>query len=107
MMRKGDVILIPFPFTDLTGSKLRPAIVLAATALDVTLCFVTTQLKWQEPNDVPLLPSTATGVKKPSLIRTSKIATLDKALAVGRLGQLRPEEIVVLNQKLRTLLQLG
>lgn len=107
MMRKGDVVLIPFPFTDLTGSKLRPAIVLVATALDITVCFVTTQLKWREPTDVPLAPSAVTGIKKPSLIRTSKLATLDKSLAVGRLGLLPPTELTELDRQLKVLLQLS
>ena len=41
-MPKGDIILITFPFTDLSGSKLRPAIILASTTLDFTVCFITT-----------------------------------------------------------------
>jgi mRNA interferase MazF len=36
-MAKGDILLITFPFTDLTGSKLRPAVVLAETTLDITV----------------------------------------------------------------------
>lgn len=47
-MAKGDIILITFPFTDLSGSKLRPAVVLAETGLDLTVCFVTTQTQWQK-----------------------------------------------------------
>ena len=42
-MTKGDIILITFPFTDLSGSKLRPALVLADRSFDVTVCFITTQ----------------------------------------------------------------
>mgnify|MGYP003344528084 CR=1 FL=1 len=41
-MTKGDIVLIPFPFTDLTGSKLRPALILATTEHDVTVAFITT-----------------------------------------------------------------
>ena len=37
-MAKGDIILVTFPFTDLTGSKLRPAVILAETAIDITVC---------------------------------------------------------------------
>ena len=80
-MVKGDIVLITFPFTDLSGSKLRPTVVLAETELDITVCFITTQLQWQEATDVQLLPTSANGLRKQSLIRTSKIATLDKALA--------------------------
>lgn len=40
-MAKGDIVLLSFPFTDLSGSKLRPAIILTETALDITACFIT------------------------------------------------------------------
>jgi mRNA interferase MazF len=103
---KGDIVLITFPFTDLSGSKLRPTVVLAETELDVTVCFITTQLQWQELTDVQLLPTSSNGLRKQSLIRTSKIATLDKVLAKGLLGRLTTIELNDLNNKLKTLLQL-
>jgi mRNA interferase MazF len=104
---KGDIVLITFPFTDLSGSKLRPTVVLAETELDVTVCFITTQLQWQELTDVQLLPTSSNGLRKQSLIRTSKIATLDKALAKGLLGRLTHQEVEDLNSKLKSLLQLS
>lgn len=51
-MKKGDLVLLPFPFTDLTGSKKRPAVVLINTEMDVTLCFISSQLKWKSKYDV-------------------------------------------------------
>ena len=105
-MLKGDIVLITFPFTDLSGSRLRPTVVLAETELDVTVCFITTQLQWQELTDVQLLPTSSNGLRKQSLIRTSKIATLDKVLAKGLLGRLTTIELNDLNNKLKTLLQL-
>lgn len=42
---KGDIILISFPYTDLTGVKIRPAVILMETEQDVTVAFVTSQLK--------------------------------------------------------------
>ena len=105
-MAKGDLVLILFPFTNLKGSKLRPAVVLAETNLDVTVCFLTTQIGWQEQTDVLLLPNVDNGIKKQSLIRTSKIATIDKVLAKGLLGKLSQIEISELDSNLRVLLQL-
>lgn len=82
-MKQGDIVLVPFPFTDLTGSKIRPALVLAVTTLDATLAFITTQLQWQESTDVSLTPTQTNNLKKLSLIRLSKLATIDSKLVQG------------------------
>jgi mRNA interferase MazF len=105
-MIKGDIVLIPFPFTDFTGEKLRPALVLINSSQDITVCFITSQLKWKEDTDINLYPSKLNGIKKQSLIRVSKITTLDKKLAIGKLGSLSNEEITNVNINLRQLLKL-
>lgn len=105
-MTKGDIVLITFPFTDLSGTKLRPAIVLVATDTDVTVCFITSQLDWKDNSDIVLDPSVENGLRKQSLIRVAKIATLDRSLAKGLLGKLTPDELSLLNEKLKELLQL-
>lgn len=106
-MNKGDIVLIPFPFTDLTGNKNRPAVVLMESENDVTVCFVTTQLKWQEEFDVTVLPAASNGLKKPSLIRLSKLATIDKELIIGRLGALDEQYLYTVNKNLISLLKLS
>jgi len=100
-MAKGDVVLLSFPFTDLSGSKLRPAVVLVESDLDVTVCFVTTQLFWEDENDLKLWPNIHSGIKKESILRVSKIATLDRAFLKGTIGSLNPDEISGLNRKLK------
>lgn len=105
-MTKGDILLIVFPFTDLSGTSLRPAVVLVETLHDITVCFITSQLHWREDTDVFLTPSPTNGLRMPSLIRTSKIATLEKSLAKGLLGRLDEREMSDLNQKLIDLLDL-
>ncbi|MBA2407082.1 MAG: type II toxin-antitoxin system PemK/MazF family toxin [Chitinophagales bacterium] len=92
-MAKGDIILITFPFTDLSGNKLRPSTVLADFNQDIIVAFITTQLKWQEQTDQLLTQALHSGIKKPSLIRLSKLATLDKSLIKGRMGSLTIEQI--------------
>jgi len=106
-MAKGDIVLISFPFTNLSGSKLRPAVVLADNHLDILVCFITSQFSRQEATDVSLIPNLLNGLKKTSLIRTSKIATLDRTLIKGILGRLSQTEKVELNVQLKILLQLA
>ena len=103
-MAKGDVVLITFPFTDLSGTKLRPALVLAESSQDLTVCFITSQVGWKEATDVLLQPSQANGLRTQSLIRISKIATLDRSLAKGLIGRLSQTEINLLNASLKLLL---
>ena len=101
-MIKGDIVLIPFPFTftDLSGNKNRPAVTLIDSENDVTVCFITTQLKWQSDFDITIQPSELNGLKKTSLIRLNKIATIDKDLVIGRLGSLDDSCIELLNHNL-------
>jgi mRNA interferase MazF len=105
-MTKGDIVLINFPFTNLVEGKLRPAVVLVETELDVTVAFITSQIDWQESSDLLLEPTPENGLKKASLIRTSKIATIDKALAKGLLGRIASNEETELNNNLRIIFKL-
>ncbi|MBK8643517.1 MAG: type II toxin-antitoxin system PemK/MazF family toxin [Saprospiraceae bacterium] len=105
-MKKGDIVLVSFPFTNLSGSKYRPAVVLCNTSLDFTACFITSQTDKKEPSDILIVASQTNGLKMDSVIRTNKIATLDKQLAKGLLGTLSQSEIDELNMQLKILLAL-
>ena len=105
-MKKGDIILIPFPFTDLTGQKNRPALILITADTDITVAFITSQIKWQDEHNLKLEPSVENGLKKTSLVRLSKLATIDNELVIGKLGNLTETEIQQLNKILIKLLQL-
>jgi mRNA interferase MazF len=105
-MKKGDIILIPFPFTDLTGNKNRPALVLVSGELDVTIAFISTQLKWKESSDILLEPTEKNGLKKNSIVRLSKLATVDKDLVLGILGSLYYAELTLVNTGLKNIFEL-
>lgn len=105
-MNKGDIILVSYPFTNLVGSKFRPAVVLYHTNLYFTACFITTQIEKKETSDILVVANESNGLKMDSLIRTSKIATIDKHLAKGLLGKLNELEIQQLNTQLKKLLHL-
>jgi mRNA interferase MazF len=106
-MNKGDIVLIPFPFTDLSGVKNRPALVLIDDTSDVTVCFLTTQIKYQSELDIKLEPSTINGLKRTSVIRLNKMATINKDLVLGRLGSMTNAEMKVLNSHLIKLFKIN
>lgn len=99
-MKKGDIVLIPFPFTDLSGLKNRPALILIEGLNDITVSFITSQIKWKEEFDVKVNPSPENGLKRTSLIRLSKLSTIDKELVIGKLGKLSNDKINEINSSL-------
>ena len=99
-MKKGDVILVPFPYTDMSGNKTRPAVVLNDDLYDVTVAFVTSKIIKKELNDVELLPSVLNGLKLESILKLNKLATLDKQLVLGKLGELNITEIAIVDKGL-------
>ncbi len=105
-MKKGDLVLLSFPFTDLKGKKIRPATVLVVSDFDVIVAFITTQFKWQNQFDVALEPTKLNGLKRVSLLRLSKITTIDKNLVLGKLGQLNQDDVATVNTKLIEILKL-
>ncbi|MDZ7719825.1 MAG: type II toxin-antitoxin system PemK/MazF family toxin [Balneolaceae bacterium] len=105
-MNKGDIVLVPFPFTDLSSKKRRPALVLLSGNLDVVLAFITTKLFYEEESSIVIDSSDETGLKKQSLIRLDKLVTLDKELVIGKLGEITDSKLSELNQKMIQLYRL-
>ncbi len=105
-MRKGDIILVPFPFTDLTGSKERPALVLATDEWDVMVAFVSSRIKHINLFDIVLEPDSQNGLKRPSRLRLNKISTVERKLVLGELGKLSTEKMEEADRKLKSVLGL-
>jgi mRNA interferase MazF len=93
----GRIVLVPFPFTDQTASKQRPAVVISSCAYaakrpDVVLMAVTSQLR-----PTPALGETwlqrwrEAGLLKPSAVKPI-IATFEQGLVLKALGVLLPED---------------
>jgi len=105
-MKKGKIVLVPFPFTDLKESKIRPAIILVNKESDIILAFISTQLNWTEKSDILIEPTDINGLKKTSILRLSKIVTLHKNLILGEIGELDTKFHKTLNDNLRYLFKL-
>lgn len=92
---KGDIVVIPFPFSDLSDAKRRPALVLATlTGEDIILCQITSQ-KIRDPYAIPLFnPDFEAGsLKKISNIRPNRIFTADRRIIIYKIGSLKQEKI--------------
>jgi mRNA interferase MazF len=82
----GDVVLIPFPFTNQIGHKKRPAVVVSSRAYgrqkpDLILMAVTSQLRPMSLGEVAVTAWEAAGLLKPSVIKPV-FTTLEKRLVV-------------------------
>ncbi len=97
--RQGDIVLVSFPFTDLTSSKRRPALVLSpdsfnAAGEDLVLAAITSLIT-DDPGAVLLQRGDfAEGqLPKTSLVKTTKLITLHSSLVAKRICSLRIEKM--------------
>jgi len=99
---KGDIIVLPFPYTDFSSVKKRPAVVIATLrGNNVILAQITTNKR----NDEDLLYLTKTDFASGSLsfdsfIMTSLIFTADSSKIEYKAGKLRQEKIKQVENKL-------
>jgi mRNA interferase MazF len=112
-LKKGDIVLVPFPFTDLSTTKLRPAVVLwvESSGNDVTVCFISSQHLNRITSEEFLIAATheeftETGLKLSSKVRVSRIVTLTRSLISRRIGQLGTNLMEMLDDCLKQTFQL-
>jgi len=108
---KGKIVLVPFPFTDLTAAKLRPALVIYEGERDAVVAFISSKIP-SELSEVDILITEdhpgfrRAGLKVDSVIKLDKIATVLKDLIVGELGELDEELRKEVNRKLRSIMEI-
>lgn len=104
---KGDVVVTPFPFTDLAGAKRRPALVVATLAGDdVILCQITSVAR----NDAYSIPLDAGdfitgGLSRSSVIRPNRLFTADDGLILRSVGTVTPAKLSEVIEKLVGIVQ--
>jgi mRNA interferase MazF len=89
---KGDVVVLPFPFADLSETKRRPAMVVARVDdIAVVLCQITSQIV-NDPDAVRLDTSDfeSGSLKKSSNIRPNRLFTADERAILYRAGHVNP-----------------
>ena len=96
---QGDIVLIPYPFTDLTTVKKRPVLVLSnknynSNSDDIVTCGITSQLKDDKFSIVISQKDLSAGsLPKTSRIKTDNIFTLEKSLVVKKIGKVNKDVI--------------
>lgn len=92
---KGDVIVVPFPFSDLTSAKRRPALVIAELeGDDIILCQITGQsIKDRYAISIDESDFETGTLKQKSNVRPNRIFTADRHIILYRVGHLKPEKI--------------
>ena len=104
----GQVVLLPFPFSDLTRSKLRPALFLADAGRDDWIACQITSNPYADPHAILLMPEdfTSGGLQRASYARPGKLFTANVSLFVaaaglvaqGRLDEVRNALIAIIQE---------
>lgn len=90
----GDITLVHFPFSDISKGKKRPTLVLYSGTKNfhyrlITVAMITSQIDGaQREGDIPLKDWEKENLLHPSLLRLSKIATIEESLVQKKLGEL-------------------
>ncbi len=107
--RFGDVVLVPFPFTDQTTSKRRPATVVSSSAYqrqrsDLIIMAITSQAKGRlGVGESTISDWQGAGLLKPSVAKPV-LATVERKLVIKRLGRLKQADLTSLQAALRAML---
>jgi mRNA interferase MazF len=96
--RRGDIVLVPFPFTDLSSSKRRPALVISPDAFndqmaDLVVAAITSQLTNEHAVTIEQTDCVDGMLPKVSVVKLAKVFTIHSTLVIKKLCALREEKL--------------
>ncbi len=93
---KSDIVVIPFPFSDLTGAKRRPALVITnLKGEDLILCKITSK-KVRDKYAIVITEEEdfeEGSLRQESNVRPNKIFTADGSIILYKVGRLKREKV--------------
>lgn len=102
---KGDIVIVSFPFSDLTSSKKRPALVLGRSSPeDVILCQITSKFYDALGIHLEQTDFISGSLNKSSLIRPNRIFTASHKIILYKAGTIRPEKFLQVRNSIVSLL---
>jgi mRNA interferase MazF len=80
--KQFDIVVVPFPYSDQLAEMRRPALVVSSNAFNkkhglLWVVMITSATNAKRPDDIAISANSKTGLPAPSLIRPSKIATIE------------------------------
>ena len=109
--QRGDVLLVPFPFSDLSATKVRPAVVISSsryhsTQPDILLAAITSKLSASpDPLDYSLSDWQSAGLRYPSAFKPV-LFTLEPGRVIHTIGKLTSVDMAEIDSRLRLALSL-
>lgn len=106
-MDTGDIVLIPFPFAELTNKKVRPATVVCQTKdkyKDLVLCAISSVVPITlTENEILLSPAKTNGLRKDSVLKVDRIVTAKKQDVIAKIGKLDDADLNTFKEKFKHL----
>ena len=107
-MKIGDIILIPFPYAELTKTKVRPAVVIAETIdkyKDLVVSSISSVVPSEiSPREILLKPNEINNLRADSIIKVDRIVTLKRTDIIAELGKLSLTELTEFKNILNSLI---
>jgi len=101
----GDIVLVEVPFSDLSGTKKRPALVLLTSEDDPLVAYITSQLHQAGPRDVLRTPTPANGLIVDSAVLVQKLFAVHSSLITRKLGHCADDTYQAVVNELTTRLE--
>lgn len=98
LFAQGEVLVLPFPYSDKLAEKKRPAVVVSKPALErahglLWVAMITSDRGARRPDDVAISNLARTGLPAPSLVRPVKLATIEPARVLRVAGALPKSDL--------------
>lgn len=104
--RLGEVVVVPFPYTDRTSEKRRPALVVSNARIHafgyLWLAMITSAPRDPFRFDHPIDDLTGAGLTAPSIVRPTKIACVEPSRILRSIGRLAPDQVDLICAALRS-----
>lgn len=106
-MKTGSILLVPFPFAELTNRKVKPCVLICRTKdkySDLVVAAISSVIPKQlTENEMLLHPTTNSGLRKISVIKVDRIVTMKSDDLIAHIGELDDADLKDFKQKFKEL----